>query len=971
MTLLAGFFLKSPGYNPFGRWRMGLLWLASLGLFLTVARVQAQTGTRTQIELSNSTWQFFGMGSGTLPAIGSPEFNSAAWTDVTVPHNFQSRLRKTNTRKGWYRRDLAVPSTLAGKRLYLVFEGAAAIADVYVNGQHLTQHRGAYTRFNVDATAALNVGSNNTIAVAVDDDPVNVTDLLPDGDRLYKVWGGLYRKVWLMATDPLHVDPTDFSSPGVYITPSAITSTSANLGIQVLVRNATNTLVNAQVKATLMDPTNTTVLTLTGTVTVGPNLRGSMRLSGAVPNPKLWSPTSPNLYHTVVTVLRGGQVLDTVTEPTGFRTLQFGVPVRGNVRLNGSPIILFGADLHQEIERKAYAVSDADLINNFNLIRDLGMNWVRLAHYPHAQLEYDLCDRLGILCWAENGHSNTDVAGPTADTITTELVKQNYNHPSIAVWSVGNEAGTAVADREVPVVRALDSTRPVVVANMTAHGVDFRADNNYPGWYGSLTVWDFQTSGYVAETGGGGVVTTHCDYADAKKTVNSYEPEEYQQLLGEARFQSAIKNNSGALGMFTWWILRDFTDSKYKGSNGWNTKGLTTYAGDKKDVYYLYRCFLRPTTPTVHLTSKRYFLRRGSVTNGIKAYSTASQLTLTLNGQIVSTIQDGEYKNADRVVNHVFYWPVALREGRNTVSVSDGAGHSDSTIVYFQGSGGFPPLPGNPLVTDLSSSNSANPAFYIEDSVHEQWPVYYDLDSTADNSFDQLPATLDETTWIATRRVTKAGQNTSLSFKVTRDATVFVMATQMAAAPAFLSGFTKTGDTGLLWRDNNLNLIPTELYSRSAPAGTTVTIGLPDRDMVVLLKEGNGGPFSFVSQAEDTVLASTAGFETTNAGWSGSGYVNTTNRVGSFVEWKVSVPTSGNYQLDFRFANGAPTNRPVDLSINNVVVQAGLGFPSTGVWTTWSDATVTRALNAGVNVIRLTATTAGGCPNLDKLTVSQ
>ena len=953
----------------------GLFWLVSL-LFVTgAARVQAQTGTRTQIELSNSTWQFFGQGTGALPSIGSAAFNNAGWTDVTVPHNFQDRLHMTNTLKGWYRRDVNVPANLAGKQLYLVFEGAAAISDVYVNGQHLGQHRGAYTRFNIDATSALKVGANNTVAVSVDDDPANTADLLPSGGRLYKVWGGLYRKVWLMATDRVHVDPTDFSSPGVYITPSSVSSTSANLAVQILLRNAGGTLETVQVKATLIDPSDTPVQTMAATITAGPNKRSTLTLRGTVSNPKLWSPTAPNLYHTVVTVLRGGQVVDTVTEPTGFRTLQFGTPAKGNVRLNGNPIILFGADLHQEIESKGSAVSDADLIFNFDLLKDLGMNWVRLAHYPHARLEYDLCDQRGILCWAENGHTNPDEATPTADTITTEMVKQNYNHPSIAVWSVGNEAGTAVADREVPVVRALDSTRPVVVANMNAHGIDFEGANSYPGWYGSLTVWDFQTSGYVSETGGGGVVTMHTDYAAATKTVNSFEPEEYQQLLAEARFQSAIRNNSGALGMFTWWILRDFNDHKYK--NSWNTKGLTTYAGDKKDVYYLFRCFLRPTVPTVHITSKRYYLRQGSATNGIKAYSTAAQLTLTVNGQTVSTLQDGQYKNAGHTVNHVFYWPVALCQGRNTVSVSDGAGHTDSTVVYFEGSGGLPELPvQNPLVTNLTSSNAANRAYYINDQPQEQWPVYYDLDSTADNSFDQLPVELDGASWITTQRVTKTGQNTSLSFQVARDAMVYVMATRTGSAPPFISGFTKTADNDLKWRDNNLNLIAADLYCRSVTAGTTLAIGQPDRDMVVFVKEGSGGGgggggSTTVYQAEDAVPNANAGFETTNAGWTGTGYVNTTNMTGVFVEWKVTVPTAGNYTLDFRFANGTPVSRPADLSVNGIIVQASVPFPSTSVWTTWSDVNITRALNAGVNTIRLTATSAGGCPNLDKLTVSQ
>lgn len=954
--------------------RGSFLVLLSAILFGGFIQLQAQTVSRQQIELSNSAgWQFFGQGGGALPAINSTGFTNANWSSVAVPHNFQSRLRSGNIQKAWYRRDVALPAGFVGKQLYLVFEGAAAIADVYVNGQHLGQHRGAYTAFTFNATSAFTSGGTNTVAVSVDDDGANTGDLLPSGGRLYKVWGGLYRKVWLVATDALHVDPTDFGSPGVYITTSAVSAASANLGIQILVRNNGTASENAQVRATLRDPANVSVLTLTGTATVASGTRASVRLSGTVASPKLWSPVSPNLYHVVIDVLRSGQVVDSITQPTGFRTLQFGVPARGNVRLNGSPIILIGADLHQEIESKASAVSDSDIMDNFKLIKDVGFNWMRFAHYPHAHLTYDLCDQQGILCWAENGHSNTDTASVTADNITTEMVKQNYNHPSIAVWSVGNEAGTTVADREVPVVRALDATRPVVVANMVAHGIDFEGANTYPGWYGTASFWTFQSSGYVSETGGGGVVTTHSDYAAATHTVDTYEPEEYQQLLAEARFQTAIKNNSGALGIFTWWVLRDFTDNKYRGFEGWNTKGLTTYAGDKKDVYYLFRCFMRSDVSTVHLTSKRYFLRRGSPTNGIKAYSNAAQLTLTLNGQTVSTINDGQYTNEGHVVNHVFYWPAALHTGKNTVSVSDGAGHTDSMVVYFQGSGGLAELPvQSPLITHLTSSNSANPVFYINAPVQEQWPVYYDLDSTADNSFNKLPPALVGATWITTRRMTATGLQTGLSFTVARNATVYVLATRTSSAPSFLPGFTKTADTTLDWRDNNLDLVPADLFSRAVTAGTVVTIPQPDRDMVVLLQEPTVVvvPPPTVYQAEDTVLSPNTVVETLNAGWTGTGYVNTPKATGTFVEWQVTIPTAGLYHLDFRFANGTTVNRPADLSVNGVVVQAAVPFTSTGLWTTWQDAVLTRPLNAGANTIRLTATTAEGTANFDKLTVA-
>jgi beta-galactosidase len=817
------------------------LFLFLLAMLPLAQAVNAGESARQQSLLSGTGWQFAGAGSNSiLPEISAPEFAAASWQPVSVPHVFQTRAHYADIMQGWYRREFSVPPEFSGKQLYLVFEGAATIADVFVNGKNLGQHRGAYTRFVFDVTDAVKPGGNNELAVRVDNRPASMADCLPNGNRLYTVWGGLYRKVWLVAADPLHIDLEDYASPGIYITPQNVSAASADLSVKVLVKNSAATAQAAEIRATLLDPSGSEVEVFTGSTNVPADERATVEFTGTVAQPKLWSPAAPNLYHVQVEILHNGKVVDEVTQPTGFRNLVFET-ASGRVQLNGRPIILAGADLHQEIEAKASAMDDDDFRNNYALMKDLGFNFIRLPHYPHAQLEYDLCDQLGIFCWAENGHSNRDKPGATADRITTELVKQNYNHPAIAVWSVGNESSADVADREVPVVKALDSTRLVVVANMKSTNADFHGINSYPGWYGKADLWNFAKQGYVSETGAGGVTTIHTDYADARFKVDSYEPEEYQQLVAEARFQEQIKENDGSIGMFAWWTMRDFNDVKYKKPIGWNTKGLLTYAGDKKDVYYLYRCFLRPTEPTVHITSQRYFIRNGAVDNGIKAYSSAAKLTLVLNGEIISTLANGSYAQTNgRRVDNVFFWKTPLHTGKNVAEVSDGNGHTDSAVIYFYGANGLPELPvTNPLVTDLQTSNPNNHAYFMDMPAQAQWPVYYDLDSTADNSFDALPAEIAGAKWIALRRVTKPGQETDLSFKLTRPATVFIMATRTDNAPAFLTdaGFKEVSVPDLVWRDNKLMLVPAQLFSRAAAAGETVHLAPADRDAIILLKE--------------------------------------------------------------------------------------------------------------------------------------
>jgi hypothetical protein len=229
------------------------------------------------------------------------------------------------------------------------------------------------------------------------------------------------------------------------------------------------------------------------------------------------------------------------------------------------------------------------------------------------------------------------------------------------------------------------------------------------------------------------------------------------------------------------------------------------------------------------------------VDNGIKAYSSAAKLTLVLNGEKISTLENGQYTQGNgRSVDNVFFWKTPLHTGKNTATVSDGAGHSDSAVIYFYGTNGLPELPvTNPLVTDLQTSNPDNHAYFMDTPVQAQWPVYYDLDSTADNSFDALPPAIGGAKWIALRRVTKAGQETDLTFKLARKAAVFVMATKRAEAPSFLTGagFKEVTSPGLVWRDNDLQLVPAQLFSRRAAAGEVIHLAQPDRDEIVLLKE--------------------------------------------------------------------------------------------------------------------------------------
>lgn len=761
-----------------------------------------------------------------------------------MPHTWGLEPHKS----AWYRLRLPVERRDPGRRVYVVFEGVAVFADVYFNGHHLGQHRGAFTRFAFDATEHL-VPGENVLAVRANNDLPSTADSLPSGTgkQLYNLYGGIYRKAWLVQTDALHVDPLDHASSGVYVTPANVTTEGADLAIRTLVRNASPASREVVARSRVRDGAGAEVAVLEGTVTVEPGARGEVRTTTRVARPHLWSTADPHLYTVDTELLVDGHATDRATERFGFRDFRFDGK---GFTLNGAPILLRGVGKHQETEAHLSAVTDDELRAEWALLKDLGVNYVRLAHYPHAQLEYDLADEQGVLVWAENGHSNERKIQETGDTITREMVLQNYNHPSIVMWSVGNETGFLRVNRYAAVVKATDPSRIVAYAsNVGTKGkrfypdLDLIAQNTYRGWYFGEP-WEFEQKALsmrlVSESGAGAVITNHADYGRVHRVIDVFEPEEYRQVIEEVHDQVVFRDHPDEVPMYTVWNFRDFGTEKYKDVR--NTKGLLTYAGFKKDVWYLYRSFLRPQEPVVHLASKTYFLRRGRADDGIKAYSNAPALTLTLNGADQGPRANGQHRHPNgRVIANVFFWKAALRPGRNEIRVSDGAGHEDSAVVHYAPGGAAAPE-GSGLVRELRSSNPRSPAFFIDDEVREQWPLHHEFDGTADNTFDVLPDAVRGARWIATRRLSKPEARTDLSFRIAAEAagaTVYVMASESAGLDSRLrsAGFDDTGVRGR-WRDDALRLVPYRLYALDVHAGDRVSVPGATADYVVLVKGG-------------------------------------------------------------------------------------------------------------------------------------
>ena len=819
----------------------------------------------------------------------------AAWSAVSIPHCFRlSGLPEKLA--GFYRRTLTVSGEDANQCFYLFMEGAGAVVDVFVNGEHVGQHKGAYTAAAIDLTSALKAGQDNELVVRVTNRDLEAANCLSQSNLFYTN-GGLYRPVWLVKTHGVHIFP-DLGSTGVYLTPTTISKGSADLEMETHVRNSLDSPIQAVVRSTITDPAGKQVGQVEEKVELAAGETVPVTARSTILRPVMWDLHNGRLYTVLTEVLVGGRVADAVAERTGIRT----IAMEGeDFVLNGEKVLIRGVCKHHQDEHVWNAMTFAQLKWEMDGMIDLGVNTIRLAHYPHRRFEYDLADEHGVMVWAENGLAGhrwdkgeraqrESEPTPVGERITREMVRQNWNHPSICFWSSGNETHDKTAARYADVIREEDPSRLLTYASAgeKPDNVDFVAGNTYQGWYwGNYTeFYQLPVNEYVSETGAGCWITHHLPYSisgvNGDWKVDHFESEEYAQMFAEFRFQTIFRNNPDGHKFFLWWNYREFYDHKFKQNR--NTKGILTLAGMPKDYYYHFQSFLRPDHPVLHLCGRHHFYRQFDPANGIKVYSNARSVRLFVNGKSCGTMKNGQYVlpgteraaeaidkiisvgdlggNLEKgkqvevpgiVVENVFFWKAELTPGKNVIEARDSNGNADTMVIYQRADD--MPVPAGSLVVDLKSSNPASPALFIDRAVEAQGPFYSDVDGSSDNTFDILPDDVKGAKWIATKRLSDAANKTDLSFKVTKPATVYVMVATgtfpaitldgpdddmirtAAALKADLvkDGFSDTGVTGI-WRRHSLWLADFGLMSREVNAGDTVTIPGQTLDYVVLIK---------------------------------------------------------------------------------------------------------------------------------------
>ncbi len=622
-----------------------------------------------------------------------PAFDDAAWASVDLPHtwnNLDGEDGGNDYHRGpaWYRRHLPADPAWAGRRVYLRLGAANIDSAAYVNGRPAGTHKGGFEAVCYDVTPLLNPTGDNVVAVRVD----NARDRdVPPLTADFTFFGGLYRGAKLIVTDPVCISPLEDGSSGVLVRQDSVTADEAKLTVVTFVHNAGSTdqtaTVHADVAGVAADATQAVKAGTTATV--------EQHL--VVPHPHLWNGRKdPFLYTAKVSV--GG---DVVEQPIGLRFYKFD-PETGFI-LNGQPYRLYGVNRHQDHLDKGWAVSAEDEKLDAANIVDLGCTAVRLSHYPQSPSFYDLMDAAGIVVWTEiplvNDVTVSPAFGDNAEQQLRELVKQNFNHPSICMWGLFNELSggkkepgqLALVERLNATAHQLDPTRPTTCASnqsvkdRLAMVTSVAAYNRYSGWYsGTMNEWPKRLDEIhaahpdralgLSEYGAGASIAQHePEPVRQPKTTSMWHPEEYQADLHEHAW-AAIRDRPWIWGSFLW-CLHDFAaDQRKEGDRaGRNDKGLVTYDGKtRKDAFYFYQANWSGK-PMVHVTDARYSPRPAG--GAVKVYSNCDEVKLTVNGEALAAVKPNDI--------HVFVWAEPkLKVGENKIEATGTRGGATVTDGY-------------------------------------------------------------------------------------------------------------------------------------------------------------------------------------------------------------------------------------------------------------------------------------------------
>ena len=577
-------------------------------------------------------------------------------TTVDLPHTWNARDGQDGGNDYWrgtciYRTHFAAPQfNTASHQVWIQFDGVNASAHVVLNGSPVCNHDGGYSTFRANITELLR--DENELTVEVDN---SKNDRVYPQKADFTFYGGIYRDVSLMVVSKNHFTLDYFGGPGIRITP---TVQGADASVQVTTWHDGE----GEVSIELLDAAGNTVAT-----GKGPDI------TLTIFNAHLWNGVKdPYLYSCKARLVVNGTVEDETTTRFGVRS--FKVDPKKGFFLNGKSYPLHGVSRHQDRKGLGNAITREMHDEDMALIKEIGANTIRLAHYQHNQYFYDLCDEAGMVVWAEIPYISEHMPNGRENTISQmkELIIQNYNHPCIVCWGVSNEITISTKDKKDmldnhrqlnDLCHEMDKTRLTTLAcyamcgpfNRSAHITDMVSWNLYLGWYVPGFILNDLWMGFFhlcfpnrpfgySEYGAEGMPNLHSTHPHRGDHTEEYQAKYHEYML------RCFKRHPWMWATHVWNMFDFAADARDQGGEpGMNHKGLVTFdRKTKKDSFYLYKAWWSDEA-FVHICSKRFVERTGS-TATVKVYSNQSTVALYVNGNKVGE-QTGE---------HVFTFKVPL-----------------------------------------------------------------------------------------------------------------------------------------------------------------------------------------------------------------------------------------------------------------------------------------------------------------------
>lgn len=646
--------------------RFLILAVVLLGTFASVSA--------REIYSLNSGWKFF----------YKEENSSDNAREITLPHTwnvdaFVGEGSYCQTAAN-YQRTLFVPAEWKGKRLFLRFNGVQSVADVFVNGRHVGDHYGGYTAFAFEITENVSYGYNNALLVAVSNAYRN--DVLPTSTE-ENIYGGIYRDVELIVTDKTTISPLYYGTDGVMVHQTEVSKERVSGRVDVALLGKKDSSHNVVVD--ILGPDGYVSLSKSVKVKIDGNL---VSVPFTVENAELWSPLNPRLYTVRVTI---GE--ESVEVKTGFRKIE--VTSDKKFTINGRRVRVRGVMLSHDRIPQGNAVSDAEVLSDLALIREMGANGVRSVTGPHSQALYNEMDRLGMVAWVDFPLTRAPFLSDIPYYSTPrfemngvqqlhEIILQNINHPSVAMWGVfsmlrGNSKQQMEYIRKLnSTAKKLDMSRPTVAMSNQDGDINFITDlivwQQAVGWEsGEITDLDLwqgalrSSWGHLRQAVCYGESSNPANGAGVVKCNNSVAASARQQQFHEG--YSRLVDEDLFWGV---WLNSMFDSGSSRYIRGVRTSGVV--AGDhksRKNLFYLYKSQWNGRKPTLHITDKDRTIR-AEEKQVLTVYSSMGQPVMTINGDTVA---------CQNVARTIYRTDTLTLKGENLVKVSLGDKSDEMTLT--------------------------------------------------------------------------------------------------------------------------------------------------------------------------------------------------------------------------------------------------------------------------------------------------